>query len=155
MDLSTLKPEAITALVAVGSYVSGIFTTWMVTRAERRKVLLQLDREALHRRQELVWLDLRRLFSDLLTATDPEIQILPDYRKVVRLINQIQLFLDVEKEEGRLVNDAVNKLGYAVADYYRLPVEIGPERDDGAQKIFAAHAKVAESARVLFNRALR
>lgn len=140
----------ITVLGTLGGALIGLAGTWLILRAERQRVRIQLDLEASHRRSEKRRDELVTLLSELLAATDPEIHGRPEYPKVVRLIHHVQLILEVANPPEAALNTALSELGHAAAAHYTGPSTPGPQRDANARELLAAQSHVTEFARATF-----
>lgn len=146
-----MSPEATVALITVagtlGGSILGLVGTWIIVRAERGRVRLQLELEATHRRSEKYRDELLTTLAALLAATDPEINGRPDYATAVRLINHAQLLLDPTDPRQAALNGALSRLGFAAAAHFQGPLVSGPDRDANAQALFSAQGQVTDLAR--------
>lgn len=148
--IETVTPEAQAALIgALGATaISGvvqILTTRFLIKSETSKI----DREARHRRSDEKRVDIVRLIAELLSLTDPEANLMPDYKRVVVLINHIQLILDIRSECEDRLNKGLNALGREVADFKLTPMEKGDARDRQAMNVMNAQSEVVESTRAV------
>ena len=130
--------------VALGGLLAGWFqriNTKTLVAAEMDKLRLQLDGEAkkrlVGRKQD--WL--LELVPELVSAADPELHAQFDYKRVVVLIQRIELLLDPKVPTEARLNMALANLGFAVQ------AAVSGQRD--ISRLLNTQAEVTEATRGL------
>ncbi len=111
---TSIQPEIIAALIAVGGVVVAGIIQWLVTllvvRSERQKLRQQLSDEFRYKHFSSWQERFQDLIVKLLAATDMEATPPYDRGAIIPLVHALQLMLDLRVPQHETVNALVNEL---------------------------------------------
>lgn len=137
-----MSDEVYAALIGLGGATVGAIIQWIVARAtirsETERLYVQL-RDEFRFQQFSAWQStFQSVISDLLAATDPEINQQPQKQQSIPLVLKAQLMLDPNYAPHVKVNGLINKLALAVNGWH------GPQ---DTREILSAHSALLDAAR--------
>jgi len=121
-ESSTVTAAYLTVGGMLGVAMLGAFSQWLITKKvineEHKRLAMQLKSEFQTKRHEKWETNILEAITNLLTATDPEInsEIIP--AEVTKCVNRVQLLLNHNKPLQREVNNLVNQLALAVNGWH-------------------------------------
>ncbi|MCC5843559.1 MAG: hypothetical protein JJU05_04835 [Verrucomicrobia bacterium] len=113
-----------------------------VLRHESEKLFEQLKIEFTHRKIEENRNKIRDASVSLLCETEPSKSSPANHDEVARLIQEIQVRLDLSIESHKAINDVTSKIGL----FYRSMLQNG---DEGEMRLLALHGKLVDQCRKL------
>jgi NADH dehydrogenase/NADH:ubiquinone oxidoreductase subunit G len=124
----TVIAAALTVSGMFGVALLGAISQWRITKrivdAEHKKLEVQLKSEFQAKRHEKWESDVLEAITELLTATDPEINEVFKPAVVTKHVNRVQLLLNRENALQAEVNNLVNYLALTVNGWKGNPDEL-------------------------------
>ena len=111
-------------------------------KSDIEKIGLQVKSD-FQMRIKFEWIsNLRLIISELITTTDPDYNATIDRKKMLFLINQAQIMLNIKNEKEKELACMLTELGH-VADYDKL------EKEEANPKILNVQTRITEQTRLI------
>lgn len=146
-DSGTVVAAYITIGGMLGVTIRGAISQWIVTKRivaeEHRRMLTQVHSERFARQHEKWEADIIEGVTDLLKATDPEINSKIDRATVTGHVLRVQLLLNTRDPKQDRVNQLVTQLALTANGWQPL---------ESSSDLLTIHAKLLEATKLLIYR---